>query len=101
MRGMAKIKLDKPPLRPKRLLILQPECLEDLHHWVKTDSRMAMRLLRLMDAILRNPCAGTGKPEPLTRHGPNVWARRLCDVVRLVYRVRDDAIDGLQARCHC
>ena len=97
---MSKRTPSKPTLRKKRQLILQPECLEDLQYWVKTDSRLATRLLRLMDEILREPFTGTGKPEPLKGLGPNVWSRRLSEVDRLVYRVRDDAIDCLQARYH-
>ena len=70
---MSKIGSDAPPpRRTTRHLILQPECLEDLQHWVKSDSRMAMGLLRLMEEILRDPVALTEKPEPVKGLGPNV-----------------------------
>ena len=77
---MAKKKPDKPPLLPKHLLILQPRVPGRPAHWVKTDSRMAMRLLRLKDEILRDPFAETGKPSPQKAPSPNVWSRRLGEV---------------------
>ena len=45
--------------------VLQPEFLDDLEHWVRNDPRTAKRLLEQMQAILRAPCSGIGKPEPL------------------------------------
>jgi toxin YoeB len=45
--------------------IFQLEFLEDLRYWVKTDRRVAFRAFDLIDAILKNPFSGVGKPEPL------------------------------------
>ncbi len=74
--------------------------LQDLQHWVETDRKLALRTLRLVDAVLRDPFAGIGKPEPLRHLGPNYWSRRLSEEHRLVYRVGDDRVDFLQARMH-
>jgi toxin YoeB len=81
-------------------MIVQPECLEDLHHWVDTHRRTALRVLDLMEATLRDPFEGIGKPEPLKHLGPDLWSRRITGVDRLVYRVSDDAVDFLPARYH-
>jgi hypothetical protein len=67
--GLGKSKKDQPsqetPAAPKkRLAFLQDEFREDLAYWVSTDSRVAMRLLRIMDETLRNPFEGIGKPDP-------------------------------------
>jgi len=43
---------------------------------------------------------GKGKPEPLKYLAPGVWSRRLTEEHRLVYLVKDDRIDFLQARYH-
>jgi len=52
-------------LSPKtREAIFQPEFLEDLRHWVNTDRKLALRALELVEAILRDPFQGIGKPEP-------------------------------------
>ena len=84
----------------KRRAILAPLFLEDLAFWIKNDRKVALRLIRLMDAVLRDPFAGEGKPEPLKRLGPNHWSRRITDEHRLVYAVSDDAVYFLQSRYH-
>ena len=53
-----------------------------------------------MDAALRDPSAGIGKPEHLKHFGGNVWSRRLNEADRLVYEVFSDRIEFLQARYH-
>lgn len=81
-------------------MIVQDECLEDLRFWVDTHRKTALRILDLIDATLRDPFDGIGKPEPLKHLGPDIWSRRITGVDRLVYRVEDDAVDFLQVRYH-
>jgi toxin YoeB len=78
----------------------QPEFLDDLTHWITTDRKTALRLLRLVRECLRDPYAGMGKPEPLKYLQPGTWSRRLTEEHRLVYLVREGQIDFLQARYH-
>ena len=80
--------------------VFQPEFLEDLHYWVKTDRRVALRAFDLIEAIIKNPFSGAGKPEPLKYLAPDTWSRRLTQEHRIVYLVREDRIDFLQARYH-
>ena len=47
--------------------MFQREFLEDLRHWVATDRRTALRCLDLVEATLRDPFTGLGKPEGLIR----------------------------------
>lgn len=84
----------------ERVAVFQKEFLEDLTHWVAEDRKTALRILKLVDLILRDPFAGMGKPEPLKYMAPNTWSRRITQEHRLVYLVRDDRIDFLQARYH-
>ena len=51
--------------RVERQVVFQPEFLEDLEYWVQTDRKMALRLIKMVREILRNPFEGIGKPEPL------------------------------------
>ena len=81
-------------------MIVQDECLEDLRHWVETNRKTALRVLDLIEAALRDPFEGIGKPEPLRHLGPDLWSRRITGGDRLVYRVTADAVDFLQARYH-
>ena len=84
----------------RRDAIFQPEFREDLRYWVETDRRTALRVFDLIEAILRDPFSGIGKPEPLKYLAPGTWSRRLTQEHRLVYLVKDDRIDFLQARFH-
>jgi len=83
-----------------RVAVVQGECLEDLRYWVDTNRKMALRVLDLMAAVLRDPFTGIGKPEPLKHLGGNVWSRRINEADRLVYEVFADRVEFLQARYH-
>jgi len=83
-----------------RTAVFQPEFIEDLRYWVETDRKLAIRAIDLIEAILRDPFDGIGKPEPLKYLTPGAWSRRLTQEHRIVYLVRDDQIDFLQARYH-
>lgn len=83
-----------------RLAVFQPEFREDLRFWVETDRRVALRAFDLVEAILRDPFDGIGKPEPLKYLAAGTWSRRLTQEHRIVYLVSDARIDFLQARYH-
>ncbi|MEJ7653140.1 MAG: Txe/YoeB family addiction module toxin [Chloroflexia bacterium] len=80
--------------------VFQQEFLEDLRYWVETDRKTALRVLDLVQAVLRDPFTGVGKPEPLKYVGSNVWSRRITREHRMVCLVREDQVDVLQARFH-
>lgn len=80
--------------------VFQREFLEDLRYWVETDRRVALRVLDLVEAVLRDPFRGVGKPEPLKYLAAGTWSRRLTQEHRLVYLVRSERVDFLQARYH-
>ena len=86
--------------KSKRFAVVQDECLEDLRFWVDTNRKVALKLMDLMDAVLRDPFTGIGKPEHLRHIGGNVWSRRITEADRLVYEVFDDRIEFLQGRYH-
>jgi toxin YoeB len=86
--------------RPPRVSVFQAEFCEDLRHWVDVDRRTALRVLDLVEAVLRDPFSGIGKPEPLKHLGGGVWSRRITQEHRLVYLVRDDRVDFVMCRYH-
>ena len=99
MRCAARLDLASKRRKP-RDAVFQPEFIEDLRYWVETDRKIALRAFDLIEAILRDPFDGIGKPEPLKYLTPGAWSRRLTQEHRIVYLVRDDRIDFLQARYH-
>jgi toxin YoeB len=84
----------------RREAVFQSEFREDLRYWVEVDRKTALRAFDLIEAVMRDPFTGIGKPEPLKYLSPGTWSRRLTQEHRLVYLVRDDRIDFLQARYH-
>ena len=87
-------------MQRRREAVFHPEVIEDLRYFVKTDRRIALRALDLVEAILRDPFRGIGKPEPLRHELAGAWSRRLTQVHRIVYLVSGDRVDFLQARFH-
>ena len=98
---MAKKKRAKRLLVPhQRESVFYPEFREDLRYWVQTDRKLALRTLQLVEAIMRDPFKGIGKPEPLKHLLSGAWSRRLTREHRIVYVVKGDRIEFLQARYH-
>lgn len=87
-------------IKRDRLAVFQPEFREDLRYWVETDRRVALRALEIVEAILRDPFEGIGKPEPLKYLASGTWSRRLTQEHRIVYLVSNERIHFLQARYH-
>lgn len=83
-----------------RASVFHPEFVADLPFWVKTNRRNALRVLDLVDAVMRDPFTGAGKPEPLKYLGAGIWSRRLTQEHRVVYLVSEERVDFLQARYH-
>lgn len=83
-----------------RLAVFHPEFREDLRYWVANDRKVALRALDLVEAVLRDPFTGIGKPEPLKYLAAGAWSRRLTQEHRLVYVVTKDRVEFLQARYH-
>ncbi|MGH9357544.1 MAG: Txe/YoeB family addiction module toxin [Terriglobia bacterium] len=81
-------------------MVFHPEFRDDLRYWVKTDRKVALRVLELVEAVMKGPFAGVGKPEPLKFVLAECWSRRITQEHRLVYRVGEYRIDFLQARYH-
>ena len=90
----------RPRVESARAAVFHPEFRDDLRYWVRTDRKIALRVLDLVEAVLRDPFVGVGKPEPLKFYLAGCWSRRITQEHRLVYLVREGRIDFLQARYH-
>ena len=63
-------------------------------------SKAGAALTASAGAALREPFAGAGKPEPLKPELAGAWSRRITEEHRLVYLVRGNRVEFLQARYH-
>ncbi len=93
----------------QRIAVFQEGFREDLMYWVKTDRKTTLKLLKLIEAVMRDPRHGIGKPEPLKHLGVGYYSRRITQEHRLVYKIRSlttesgeavERIDCLQGRYH-
>ena len=84
----------------RRRAVFSTHFLEDLEHWVQTDRKLALRLLKIIRETLRDPRGSIGKPEPLKRELAGLWSRRLTQEHRVAYEVAEDAVRFLQSRYH-
>lgn len=86
--------------RPERNAVFHHEFIKDLRYWVEQDRKVALKALELIEAILREPFTGIGKPEPLKHLLAGSWSRRLTQEHRIVYLVKGSEVHFLQARYH-
>jgi len=99
--AVSALKTKKPDRRrPERIAVFHPEFREDLAHWISSDRAIALRILQLVEHVLRDPFEGIGKPEPLRFYMQGCWSRRVTQEHRLVYLVREGRVDFLMARYH-
>ena len=92
--------LSSQPISTSRYPIFSDRFREDLGWRYKQDRKIAYKILDLVSATMQDPFTGIGKPEPLKHLDPDTWSRRINLEHRLVYRVRIDRIDFLQAKYH-
>ena len=72
----------------------------DYLYWQAQDRRTLRRINLLLQDIDRNGYTGIGKPEPLKGELSGWWSRRIDDANRIVYRIRDNAIELIQCGGH-
>ncbi|GAB6908789.1 Txe/YoeB family addiction module toxin [Desulfosarcina cetonica] len=77
-----------------------PSGFEDLAWWVEKDRKKALRIIKLIKEVQRDPFTGTGKPEPLKHELSGCWSRRIDQEHRLVYQVNENNIRILACRYH-
>lgn len=81
-------------------LVWDESAWEDYKHWQSADRRVLKRINTLIDACLRAPFDGIGKPEQLKYGAQGAWSRRIDEEHRLVYLGDGDDLVILQARYH-
>jgi toxin YoeB len=98
--ALSKKSLSSISRTPTRLAVFHPEFRDDLRYWIQTDRKIALKVLNMIEVIIRDPFKGIGKPEPLKYLADGSWSRRLTQEHRIVYLVRSKQIDFLQCRYH-
>ena len=73
---------------------------EDYLYWQKTDAKILAKLNSLIKDCMRDPFTGLGKPELLKQNWAGWWSRRISDEQRMIYRIKDGALEIAQCRYH-
>lgn len=68
--------------------------------WHDENQGLWKRINRLLRETLRTPFEGTGKPEPLKGKYSGYWSRRITKEHRLIYRVKDGALEIISCVGH-
>lgn len=76
------------------------EAWEDYIYWQTQDKKTIKRINKLIKDVKRNGYEGIGKSEPLKGEFSGFWSRRIDDVNRLVYRLRDGNLEILSCKGH-
>ena len=76
------------------------EAWKDYVYWQTQDKKTLKRTNQLLQDVRRNGYSGIGKPEPLKGEFAGFWSRRIDEVNRLVYRVKDGDIEILSCKGH-
>ena len=76
-------------------LEFDPAAFEDLAWWIEKDRKKALRIIKLIKEIQRDPFGGMGKAEILKHELSGCWSRRIDHEHRLVYQITDDRIRRL------
>ena len=81
-------------------LLWEEEAWEDYCLWQTRDKKLLKRINSLLKDIQRNSYEGIGKPEPLKGDLSGWWSRRIDEMNRLVYRIRDGLLEIVSCRGH-
>jgi len=76
------------------------EAWEDYIYWQSQDKRTIKRINQLLQDVARNGHIGIGKSEPLKGEFSGFYSRRIDEVNRFVYRIKDGVLEVLSCRGH-
>lgn len=84
----------------KRELAWTVAAWETYLYWQTQDRKTLKRINKLIEATLREPFEGIGKPEALKENLCGFYSRRIDDTNRLVYAVTDSHVTIISCRYH-
>ena len=68
--------------------------------WLTRDRTVLKAANKVIDAVVADPFAGIGKPEPLRHQLAGYWSRRISQEHRLIYFVTDTEVVIVQVGGH-
>ena len=74
--------------------------LKQFEEWIKTNPRIASKIMKIIKECTRNPYSGTGRPERLKHELNEYWSRHINHEHRLVYKVEKETLIIVSCRYH-
>ena len=81
-------------------LLWEERAWEDYLYWQTQDKKNAKRINALLKDVQRTPFEGLGKPEPLKGNLSGLWSRRIDEMHRIIYFVKDDTVHVIACKGH-
>jgi toxin YoeB len=82
-------------------IVILPPAEEDLSFWKKSNNKIVLRKISsLIQAIIKNPYTGIGKPEPLKYQLTGKWSRRIDSQNRIIYLIENETLYIYSLRGH-
>lgn len=79
-------------------IIFSNQAWDDYLYWNARDKKIFKKINTLIKECQRTPFSGIGKSEPLIHELAGAWSRRIDKEHRLVYRVKNCALEIAQCR---
>lgn len=83
-----------------RKVAFVPAAFEDFTQWSTNDKKIYTKIVDLIKDIQRDPFKGLGKPEVLRHDLKGLWSRRITDIHRLVYEVKEEEVVIISCKFH-
>lgn len=83
-----------------RTINFTPTAFEEYNQWRQSNKKIQDKIVELIEAVLREPFKGIGKPEPLRGNLKGFWSRRINEEHRLVYEVTETGINIISCKDH-
>ncbi len=83
-----------------RKLTWTREAWDSYIYWQTQDKKTLKRINKLIEATLRDPYDGIGKPEALKANLSGFYSRRIDDTNRLVYAIEEKMIVIISCHYH-
>lgn len=91
---------NKANARNKVSVSFLPDGWDDYQHWNTNDPAKHAQVNTLIEACLRDPFKGLGRPEKLKGDLSGYWSRRIDREHRLVYAYENGTLTIIQCRFH-
>ena len=83
-----------------RAIRFDPDAWDEFIEWNNRDRKTWLKIVDLINEVVRTPFEGKGKPEPLKHQPKGYWSRRIKQEHRLIYKATDEEVVIISCEGH-